>query len=100
MKTRRTIVRYAVKPGLEERNAELVRAVYAELAEVRPPGFHYVTYRLDDGRSFVHIAEQDGEGDNPLPQLTAFRAFQDGVRERLESGPEVSQAEIVGRFDG
>jgi hypothetical protein len=100
MTMRRTVVRYVVKPGLEERNAELVRAVYAELAEVRPPGFRYVTYRLDDGRSFVHIAEQDGDGDNPLPQLAAFREFQAGARERCETGPEVSQAEIVGRFDG
>lgn len=93
---RNTIVRYRVRRGTEEENAALVRAVYAELAEVRPPGFRYATYRLDDGRSFVHVAEQDG--DNPLPQLPAFREFQAGIRERCESGPEVSSAEVVGRF--
>ncbi len=35
----RTIARYTVKPGKEERNAELVRAVYRELAELQPQGF-------------------------------------------------------------
>ena len=33
---KRTIVRYTVKPGQEEINADLVRAVYRELAELRP----------------------------------------------------------------
>jgi hypothetical protein len=94
----RTIARYTVKPGMEDRNAELVRAVYRELAELRPPGFRYVTYRLDDGRSFVHIAEQEGDGENPLPGLAAFQEFQAGIGERCESGPMVGGAEEVGRF--
>jgi hypothetical protein len=34
----RTVARYTVKPGSEERNAELVRAVYRELAELAPQG--------------------------------------------------------------
>jgi hypothetical protein len=93
-----TVARYTVKPGLEERNAELVRAVYSELSALSPTGFRYATYRLDDGRTFVHVAELDGEGKNPLPSLKAFREFQAGVRERCERGPEVSEAELVGRF--
>ena len=64
---RHTVVRYTVKPGSEEENEELVRAVYRELAELRPEGFRYATYRLEDGRTFVHVAEQDGDGDGPLP---------------------------------
>ncbi len=38
-----TVARYTVKPGLEERNAELVRAVHRELAALRPTGFRYAT---------------------------------------------------------
>jgi hypothetical protein len=95
---RRTVARYTIKPGLEERNADLVRAVYRELAELRPKGFSYATYRLDDGRTFVHVAEQDGDGDNPLSGLAAFAEFQAGIRERCEWGPEVGGAELVGRF--
>jgi hypothetical protein len=94
----RTVVRYRVKLGSEEPNAELVRAVYRELAELAPQGFSYATYRLDDGRTFIHIAEQDGDGENPLRQLTAFQEFQAGARERCEWGPEVGGAELVGRF--
>lgn len=45
-----TVVRYTVKPDQADRNAELVRAVYRELADLRPEGFTYATYRLDDGR--------------------------------------------------
>jgi hypothetical protein len=93
-----TVARYTVKPGLEERNVELVRAVYRELAVLHPTGFHYATYRLDDGRTFVHVAERDENGDNPLPGLKAFRDFQAGIRERCEWGPEVGGAELIGRF--
>jgi hypothetical protein len=95
----RTVARYTVKPGLEEHNAELVRAVYRELTELRPDGFSYVTYLLDDGRTFIHIAEQEGDADTPLPSLTAFREFQAGIRDRCEWGPRVSRAEVVGRRD-
>lgn len=96
----RTIVRYTVKPGVEEENAELVRAVYRELAELRPQGFSYSTYRLDDGRTFVHIAEYEDDGAVPLPGLAAFRLFQEGIDERCEWGPVVSKAERVGSFPG
>jgi hypothetical protein len=62
----RTEVRYTVKAGMEQRNAELVRALYGEPAELRPEGFSYATYRLDDGRTFIHIAEQEEDGGSPL----------------------------------
>jgi hypothetical protein len=93
-----TVVRYTVKPGLEDRNAELVRAVYRELAEVEPSGLRYATYRLGDRRTFVHVAELDAEGGHPLTSLKAFREFQAGIGERCEQGPEVSTAELIGRF--
>jgi hypothetical protein len=98
MKMTHTVARYTIKPGLEERNAELVRAVYRELAELSPTGFRYATYRLDDGHTFVHVAERDGDGDNPLPDLPAFREFQADIRERCEWGPKVGGAELIGRF--
>lgn len=94
-----TVVRYRVKPGSEEDNAELVRAVYRELAELAPAGFRYATYRLEDGRTFVHVASQEGEGESPLPGVAAFRQFQEGIRERCEWGPEAAAAEQVGRFE-
>jgi hypothetical protein len=95
---KRTIVRYTVKPGQEDVNADLVRAVYSELASLKPDGFKYATYRLDDGRTFIHIAEQERDGDSLLPTVPAFREFQAGVRERCESGPVAEGAELVGRY--
>jgi hypothetical protein len=95
---RRTIARYTVKPGRETENVELVRAVYRELVELRPEGFSYATFRLEDGRSFIHIASQESDGHSPLPGLTAFRAFQAGIRDRCEWGPVVGQAEEIGRY--
>ena len=94
----RAVVRYTVKAGTQDYNAELVGAVYRELAQLRPAGFSYATYRLDDGRTFVHIAEQEGDGASPLPGLAAFRAFQEGIPDRCEWGPVVAGAELVGRY--
>jgi hypothetical protein len=98
MTMRRTIARYTVKPGQEDRNAELVRAVYRELAALSPPGFRYATYRLNDGLTFVHVSEQEGDAPVPLTELGAFREFQSGIGDRCAWGPVVGSAEIVGSF--
>src|SRR5436309_3097275 len=96
MKT--TLVRYEVKPEQADRNRELVRAVYEELERTQPSGMQYATFQLDDGVSFVHIHSSEGEGAGVLSQLAAFQAFQDGVSERCEEGPVVSELQEVGSF--
>ena len=93
---RRAIVRYRVKPECVAENEELVRAVYAELADVQPEGLRYATVKLEDGVSFVHMAVH--EGDNPLPGLASFRTFSQGVRERCDKPPVVSEATLVGSY--
>ena len=45
-----TIVTYTVKPGLEEENAALVRAVFDELAKNRPAGFRYAVFQAAEHR--------------------------------------------------
>lgn len=95
----KTIVRYKVKPALVEENEKLVRAVYAELAKAKPAHFSYATYKLEDGLSFVHIAEFTGEGKGPLAGITAFAAFQQGVKDRCDELPVVSQGTEVGSYD-
>ena len=81
------LVRYTVGSGQEDANAELVRAVYAELGAERPDGFRYATLR--EGAAFTHLAVHDA-GVNPLAQLPAFQAFQAGLRERAVAGPAFS----------
>jgi hypothetical protein len=92
------MVRYKVKPDQADRNRELVRAVYAELEHVQPANMRYATFELDDGVSFVHIHSNDAEGENPLDRITAFAAFQEKIRDRLEEGPVVSELREVGSY--
>ncbi len=95
---RQVMVRYRVKPDQVERNAELVRAVYEELHGTQSDGFRYATFRLDDGVSFVHFAIETGDGQSPLPSLPAFQRFQEGIRERCDEPPVVSELSEVGSF--
>jgi hypothetical protein len=92
------MVRYRVKPEQVETNEALVRAVYAELAEKRPPGFRYETFKLDDGVTFVHLAMQDGEAPSALSQIDAFAEFQKDVRSRCDEPPVAGELEPVGAF--
>ena len=93
------IVRYRVKAGRSEENAELVRAVYAELAEQAPPGFRYATFQLEDGVTFVHVAFMAEGTEAPLPQLPAFQRFTEAIAERCDDPPQTTRlAAPVGSY--
>jgi hypothetical protein len=91
------VVRYQTTPETADDNARLVAAVYAELAETKPDGLHYATFRLDDGVTFVHVAVREG-GDDALPQLPAFQEFQRELAGRVVAPPDASPATIVGSY--
>ena len=91
------IVRYRTTPDAADVNAELIRAVFAELAAEDPGGMAYTAYRLDDGVSFVHVATFDGEA-NPLQQSSAFARFQAGINDRCVEGPSPSVAVAIGSY--
>jgi hypothetical protein len=95
--SRTLVVRYETHPGTAEENELLVKQVYAELAAEDPGGLRYLTLRLADGVTFLHIAMLDGE-DNPLSRSLAFAAFQEGIGERCSVPPAPSQATIVGSY--
>jgi hypothetical protein len=95
---RRMLVRYRVKPERAAENEELVRAVYDELHETRPEGLGYATFRLDDGVSFVHLAEHDEDGPNQLSPLASFKRFQDGIAERCDDPPVASELSTIGAY--
>jgi hypothetical protein len=93
------LVRYRVKPGRAEENAELVRAVYAELAALRPPGFRYSTFVLEDRVTFLHLAITEDGHDTPLQQLPAFRRFLAEIAERCEAQPHTTRLPVrVGSY--
>jgi hypothetical protein len=91
------VIRYRTKPERSDENAELVRKVFAELAVDDPGGLRYVTLRLEDNVSFVHIAVLDGEV-NPLASSEAFKQFQSEIAQRCEEGPTATDATIVGAY--
>jgi hypothetical protein len=95
---RSVMVRYQVKPGQAELNEQLVRAVYEELRQAKPDGFRYGTFRLADGVTFVHLAFSTGN-DNPLTEIEAFGKFQQGIADRCDVPPAVTELTEVGSYE-
>jgi hypothetical protein len=93
---RQVMVRYRVEAGREAENEALVRAVYEELASVRPEGFRYATFRFDE-RSFMHVAFSEGDS-APLPGLAAFKEFTRDIAERCDEPPVVMELQEVGSY--
>jgi hypothetical protein len=92
----KVLVRYQVRPDRVAENETLVRAVYDELAESRPDGLSYATFKLPDGVTFIHVAKHAGE--NPLRGVAAFQAFQEGIQERCDEPPVVSELDEIGSY--
>lgn len=91
------IIRYKTKPESADENERLIGDVFAELATTRPEGLRYVSFRLDDGVSFVHVALLD-QDDNPLSRSGAFEIFQSGIADRCVEGPTVVDATPIGSY--
>jgi hypothetical protein len=94
---RRVLIRYRLKPDQVERNEELVRAVYEELHRAAPSGFRYVTFKLEDGVSFMHISESEGD-ESPLVDVAAAKEFQREIADRCDEQPVVTQLTEVGSY--
>jgi len=91
------IIRYRVKPGQADANAELARAVYAELHQINPDGLSYATFQLDDQLSFVHVV-RSLHNPNPLLAVRAFGEFQAGIAERCDQQPVAEDLTEVGSY--
>ena len=91
------VVRYTTTPATRDTNAQLVSAVYSELAEAQPDGLRYATLQVGEEPSFLHIAVLDGE-DNPLPGLPAFQEFQRDLAARVLAPPDAQPATLIGSY--
>jgi hypothetical protein len=92
-----TVVRYQTRAEAAEDNVRLVERVYSALAKIGPSDFRYITYRLDDGVTFVHISQSDGVT-NPLLNLPEFAEFQRELAQRCVMQPVVAGGNIVGSY--
>jgi hypothetical protein len=90
------MVRYRVNADRVDENEQLVQAVYDELTASQPEDLQYATFKLPDGVTFVHLA-QHGEP-NPLSTTVAFQRFQEGIQDRCEEPPIVTQMDKVGSY--
>lgn len=94
-----TVVRYTTKPECADENQAFVENVFAELNSECPEGLRYMTFRLGDGVTFVHVASIDTvDGSNPLATTAAFGAFQRDIAARCVDGPLVMDATVVGAY--
>jgi len=92
------MVRYKTSEAHAEANAALVRAVFNQLRSLAPAGIRYATYRLPDGVTFVHIATHETTGENPLTALSAFKAFQAGLKDRCVEMPVFTELSPVDSY--
>jgi hypothetical protein len=91
---KRFIVQYKVKRERAQENQDFIKKVFEELHQKAPAGVSYAVFKGLDGVSFLHIVSADPKaGDNPIPQLTAFKAFQAGIRERCAEPPVTTDLE-------
>jgi hypothetical protein len=95
---KRNVIRYQTKPEKTAENLALIEAVFAELRQKAPAGARYLVLKLADG-SFIHfVTVETADGSNPIPQLTAFRAFQAAIKDRVIEPPQTLEATVVGDY--
>jgi hypothetical protein len=92
------MVTYRVKEGRADDNSAYVRDVMADLEARGAQGVTYSVWLLEDGVTFVHLAEGDS---GPIQSSEAFRRFTASlVDDRCATTPEQRTMTLVGRYAG
>lgn len=96
---KRIMVRYKVKSDRAKENADYIRGVFEELNNSKPEGIRYASFEAEDGVSFVHVVSiETADGSNPLADSRAFKAFQEGIKDRCEELPVAVELTEVGSY--
>ena len=66
--------------------------------ETRPDALHYVTFRLPDGVSFMHIVFETDQPGRILGDAAAFKAFVTDIESRCDEPPVVTEIGVVGSY--
>jgi len=98
---RKVIVQYKLKPGRAAENEQLIKLVYQQLYEQQLAGFHYLTFKQEDGLSFVHLGFSDNEeARTAFGNLPAFKNFTADIKDRCEIPPATSViTDIIGAYN-
>jgi hypothetical protein len=96
---KRMMVRYKVKADRAAENEGYVTRVFEQLKREQPAGLRYVTFKLEDGVSFMHIVSvETADGSSPLGALAAFKAFTAEIRDRCAEPPVTTDLQEVGSY--
>ncbi len=94
------MVTYQVKDGRAEDNSAYVRDVMADLAARETEGVTYSVYLLDDGVTFLHVVDEEGDG-GKVQVSEAFQRFTATlVEDRCANTPELHVMTLVGSYAG
>jgi hypothetical protein len=94
-----SMVRYKVLPDRAAENETLVKAVYEQLNRERPADLRYITFKLPDGVSFMHVVIETDQPGRILGEVAAFKAFAGSVESRCEEPPVVTEITVVGSYN-
>ena len=75
-----------------------IRAMLPLLEQTAPDGLRYATLVLEDGVSFVHLASHVEDDGGRLTELAAFKRFQEGLGDRCEEAPVLTEMRQVGNY--
>ncbi|MDA1190470.1 MAG: hypothetical protein O3A46_02160 [Candidatus Poribacteria bacterium] len=90
-------VQYTVRAEFADRNQENINAVMTELRSLGNDDVQYASYRLEDGKTFMHLVHYNSEDAEELPSsLASFAHFQKELRPNLETPPDAQDLELVG----
>jgi hypothetical protein len=95
----KSLIRYKTKPESADENQRLVEKVYGELTAKDPGGVHYVTVRLEDGVTFIHLFTTDSDdAANTMSGIAAFAEFQRELPQRCAEPPVAQPVTVVGSY--
>lgn len=92
------LVRARVKPECVSDVEAGVKKMFAAIAQAQPKGVRYSSSVLPDGVTFLAQLELEDDANNPLPQITAFREFQENLKAWIAEPPVPEQLTVLGAY--
>ena len=92
------LIRSTVKPECVAEVEAGVRKMFAATEQAQPKSVCYSSSRLPDGVTFLAQLELQDGAENPLPQIPAFREFQENLKQWIAGPPVPEQLTVIGSY--